>query len=100
MMADRQINDLILHTAPEKAFRLLDMPPENFHFLDTLFENLIFSNEDKRKLIQMLMYCIGFSSENYAVGSNECACICVELGKKFMLTEEEQEILYYAALLF
>ncbi len=67
--------------------------------LDTLFENLIFSNEDKRKLIQMLMYCIGFSSENYAVGSNECACICVELGKKFMLTEEEQEILYYAALL-
>lgn len=67
--------------------------------LNELFENLIFSNEDKRKYIQMLMYCIGFSSENYAVGSNACACIGVELGKKFMLSEREQEVLYYAALL-
>lgn len=67
--------------------------------LDELYENLIFTNEDKKKYMQMLMYCIGFSSENYAVESNECACIGAELGKKYNLSEKEQEILYYAAIL-
>lgn len=67
--------------------------------LDELFENLIFTNEDKRKYLQMLMYCIGFCSEVYAVCSHVCAYVSGELGKKYMLTDQEQEILYYAALL-
>lgn len=67
--------------------------------LDILFDNLIFTNEQKRKYLQMLMYCIGFCSEVYAVCSNACAYVSGELGKKFMLTEQEQEILYYASLL-
>lgn len=67
--------------------------------LDLLFDNLIFTNEDKRRYLQMLMYCIGFSSEIYAVCSHICAYISGELGKKYMLTDREQEILYYAALL-
>lgn len=67
--------------------------------LDDLFENLIFTNEDKRKYMQMLMHCIGFISEIYAVCSHVCAYVSGELGKKYMLTDYEQEILYYASLL-
>lgn len=67
--------------------------------LDELFENLIFTNEEKRKYMQMLMYCIGFISEIYAVCSHVCAYVSGELGKKYMLTDYEQEILYYASLL-
>ncbi len=67
--------------------------------LNELFENLIFTNEDKRKYLQMLMYCIGFTSETYAVCSYVCAYVSGELGKKYMLPDEEQEILYYASLL-
>lgn len=67
--------------------------------LNELFDNLIFTNEDKRKYMQMLMYCIGFISEIYAVCSYVCAYISGELGKKYMLTDYEQEILYYASLL-
>ena len=67
--------------------------------LNELFENLIFTNEEKRKYMQMLMYCIGFISESYAVCSHVCAYVSGELGKKYMLTDYEQEILYYASLL-
>ncbi len=67
--------------------------------LEQLFDNLIFTNEEKRDYIQMLMHCIAFISETYAVCSRSCAYVSRELAKKFMATEEELEVLHYASLL-
>jgi len=67
--------------------------------LNELFENLIFPNADKRRFLQMLMFCIGFNSEAYAVCSYVCAYVSGELGKKYMLSEHELEVLYYASLM-
>lgn len=64
-----------------------------------LEEYMIFSNEEKKKYLEMLMYCLGFRSYDYVVDAVVCICICEALGEKMELSPEEQEILYYGALL-
>ncbi len=92
---------LFLFYQAVKKYNILDKLTDGTYKeeLNELFENLIFPNEDKRKYLQMLMYCIGFTSETYAVCSYVCAYVSGELGKKYMLSEHEQEVLYYASLL-
>ncbi len=92
---------MMLYYKAVKQLNILDKLKDGTYKdeLDELFENLIFTNEDKRKYLQMLMYCIGFSSEIYAVCSHVCAYVSGELGKKYMLTDYEQDIIYYASLL-
>lgn len=64
-----------------------------------LEEYMIFSNQEKKKYLQMLMYCFGFKGYNYVVDAVTCVCVCEALGEKMELLPEEKEILYYAALL-
>ena len=60
---------------------------------------MIFSNEDKKKFLEMLMYCLGFTSESMVVDTITAVCICEEIGNKMMLSEFEKEILYYGTLI-
>lgn len=67
--------------------------------LDYIVDFMIFSNEDKKKFLEMLMYCMGFTSENMVLDTITAVCICEEIGKKMMLSEQEKEMLYYGALI-
>lgn len=67
--------------------------------LDYIVDFMLFSNEDKKKLLEMLMYCTGFRSEARVVDTITTISICDELSKRLRLTEEEKERLYYGALL-
>ncbi len=60
---------------------------------------MIFTNEDKRKYLEMLMYCQGFKSETSVVNTVTCLCIAESLGQKSGLSDLEREQLYYGALL-
>lgn len=64
-----------------------------------LEEYMLFSNEEKKKYLEMLMYCLGFKGYHYVVDTVTCVCICEALGEKLELLAEEKEILYYGALL-
>ncbi|MCH5249795.1 MAG: HD domain-containing protein [Lachnospiraceae bacterium] len=67
--------------------------------LDDIIDYMLFSNEDKKKFLEMLMYCIGFRSENSVIDTITTVSICDELANKMLLNEEEKEKLYYGALL-
>ncbi|MCH5256727.1 MAG: HD domain-containing protein [Lachnospiraceae bacterium] len=67
--------------------------------LDDIIEYMLFSNEDKRKFLEMLMYCVGFRSESCVIDTITTVSICDELANKLLLTDEEREKLYYGALL-
>ena len=60
---------------------------------------MIYSNEDKKKFLEMLMYCMGFTSEAMVVDTITTVCICEELADKMMLSPLDKEILYYGALI-
>lgn len=67
--------------------------------LDDIVNYMIFSNEDKKKYLEMLMYCVGFRSEYMVVDTISSICISESLGIRMGLNEHEREVLYYGALL-
>lgn len=67
--------------------------------LDDIIGYMIFTNEDKRKYLEMLMYCKGFRSETAVIDTVTCLCIAESLGKKAGLSSLEKEQLYYGVLL-
>ena len=67
--------------------------------LDDIIGYMIFSNEDKKKYLQMLMYCQGFKSEASVADTVTCLCIAEMIGQKVGLGPLEKEQLYYGALL-
>lgn len=67
--------------------------------LDTLFDNLIFTNEDKENYIRTIMYLLGFRSVRLVAAAAQSTGIGAELGKKMMLSKEEMKALYYASVL-
>ena len=67
--------------------------------LDALLEYMIFPNEEKKKYMETLMYCIGFKSEASVVNAVTSVCISQELAKKLNLDKESMERLYYATLI-
>lgn len=64
-----------------------------------IIDYMIFNNEDKKKCLEMLMYCQGFRSEKSVVDTVTCICISEILGQKMRLAELELEQLYYGSLL-
>ncbi|MDO4303305.1 MAG: HD domain-containing protein [Bacillota bacterium] len=64
-----------------------------------IVDYMIFNNEDKKKFLEMLMYCQGFKSEKAVVDTVTCICISEILGQKMHLSELELEQLYYGSLL-
>lgn len=67
--------------------------------LDELMDYIMFTNEEKKKYMEMLMYCLGFRSQNKVVDSVTSICVCEELAKRLYLDEKAAEKLYYGALL-
>jgi len=67
--------------------------------LHDIIDYMIFTNEDKRKSLEMLMYCQGFKNENLVVDTVTCVCISEILGQKIHLSELELEQLYYGSIL-
>lgn len=57
----------------------------------------IYSKEDTKKLLQVLIFCMGFRNELTSTDTLACASICKALAKKLTLSEEDANILYYAA---
>ena len=67
--------------------------------LDEIIDYMIFNNEEKRKFIEMLMYCLGFRSRSMVVDNITTVCICEDIAQEMMLSATEREVLYYAALI-
>ena len=67
--------------------------------LDEIVEYMIFSNEDKKRFLEMLMYCYGFARESMVLDTVTAVCICEEICQMMFLPEQEREILYYATLI-
>ena len=67
--------------------------------LDDIVDYMIFNNEDKKKFLEMLMYCLGFRSRGMVVDSITTICVCDDLAELLMLSPQEREVLYYGALL-
>ena len=67
--------------------------------LDDIAGYMIFTNADKKKSLEMLMYSQGFKGENLVFSAVTGTCIAEILGQKAGLNELEREQLYYGALL-
>lgn len=67
--------------------------------LDQISEYMIFSNEEKKLFLEMLIYCMGFFRESMVVDTVTTICICEEICKGLFLPDHEREMIYYAALL-
>lgn len=67
--------------------------------LDDLMNYIMFTNEEKRRYMEMLMYCLGLCSQDRVVDSVTSICICEELAIRLYLDEKETEKLYYGALI-
>lgn len=67
--------------------------------LDEIVDYMIFNNEDKKKFLEMLMYCLGFRSKSTVVDNVTAICVCDDIAEEMMLTSTEREILYYGALI-
>lgn len=67
--------------------------------LDEILQFMIFPNEEKKRYMEMLMYCLGFRSESRVVDAVTTLSITEILGEKMGLSEGEREVLYYGSLL-
>jgi len=67
--------------------------------LDELMDYIMFTNEEKRRYMEMLMYCLGLRDQDRVVDSVTSICICEELAIRLYLNEKEIEKLYYGALI-
>lgn len=67
--------------------------------LERILDYMIFSNEGKKKFLEMLMYCTGFRNEQSVVDSITTIHICDKLAGRLVMTEDMKERLYYGALL-
>jgi HD-GYP domain-containing protein (c-di-GMP phosphodiesterase class II) len=92
---------LELFRKADEQYRLFDqLQSEAYETeLDELMEYILFTNEEKRRYMEMLMYCLGLCSPNKVVDSVTSICISEELARRMYLEEKETEKLYYGALL-
>ncbi len=67
--------------------------------LSELYEYLIFTNQEKHDWILGLMYCVGFRSEYTMLDMVTCVCLCEQIAEKLLLSQNEKDLLYYAAVL-
>ncbi len=67
--------------------------------LDELLGYVLFRDDEKKKYLEMLMYCTGFHSKRVVTDSVTCTCICDELAKRMGISPSEREQLYFGSLL-
>lgn len=90
----------LYHRALEEHEILEKIKTEEYQYeLDWILSHLVFTNEEKKQYMEMLMYCMGFRHEKLVIRSVTRVCITEALAKEFMLAAEDKEILYYGALL-
>lgn len=66
--------------------------------LDDIIEYMIFNNEDKKKFLDMMMYCQGFFRRDMVIETAMAICISDEIAKELMIPQSKREILYYGTL--
>lgn len=66
--------------------------------LDEITEYMLFSNENKKKFLDMLIYCLGFVREGMVLDTVTTICICEEIASRLFLPDHEREMIYYAAI--
>ncbi len=69
------------------------------HEMEELYGYLMFSNEEKKQYMELLMYTIGFRSEYAVVDTVTTVCICEEIAKILKISADDRAKLYYATLL-
>ena len=67
--------------------------------LDQISEYMIYNNEEKKKFMEMLMYCLGFRSRVTVMDNITTVCVCEDIAREMMLSKTEREVLYYGALI-
>lgn len=67
--------------------------------LDELMDYIMFTNEEKKRYMEMLMYSLGLRSPSKVVDSVTSMCISEELAYRLLMNETEAEKLYYGALI-
>lgn len=67
--------------------------------LDDIISYLIFNNADKKKYLEMLMYCQGFRRESAVVNTVTCMGIAEGLARRMGVGALDREQMYYGALL-
>ena len=67
--------------------------------LDELMDYIMFTNEEKKQAMEMLMYCLSFRSKYKVVDSVTCVCICEEIAKFMGYNRANINKLYYGALI-
>lgn len=94
----------------DKAYAMFKTAEERYHVLGKLrgtgwkdelrglMDYIMFRNEEKKKYLEMIMYCMGFKSDILMLSTVNSICISEEIGKRLKLSDEKLEILYYGAL--
>lgn len=92
---------LVLFEEADKKYDIFQqIQTENYEKeLDELMDYIMFTNEEKKRYMEMLMYCLGLCSEDRVVDSVTSICVCEELAIRLYLEEKEIEKLYYGALI-
>ena len=67
--------------------------------LDEIIEYMIFNNGDKRRFLEMMLYCLGFKSDGMMMDNIASVCVCDDIAAGMMLPKVERELLHYGALI-
>lgn len=59
--------------------------------LDAIIEYMIFNNEDKKKFLEMLMYCQGFFRSGMVIETAMAVCVSDEIAREMMLPENKRK---------
>lgn len=67
--------------------------------LAEITDYMLFNNEDKKKFLEMLIYCFGFFREEMVHDTVITICVCGEIASRLFMSDQTKEMIYYAALL-
>lgn len=67
--------------------------------LDELMDYIMFTNEEKKRYMEMQMYALGLRASIKVLDSVTSICVCEDLAKRLNLSKKETENLYYGALI-
>ena len=62
-------------------------------------DNIMFTNEEKKGYMEMIMYCLDFRSHMKVQDTAVCISICTRLAQLRNLDQRTKELLYYGALI-
>ncbi len=67
--------------------------------LSKLMDNLMFTNEEKKRYMEMIMFCLDFRSRMKVKDTATCISLCDQLSEEMHLDQRTREMLYYGALI-